>query len=200
MAAYTPKDRFYRKAREQRLVSRAAFKIEELIRRFRLARPGARIIDLGCAPGGWLAILARAAGPGGGLVGVDLVECRNAPAGAITIAGDIRDPATAIAVVEKLGGMADLVASDLAPKLSGITARDQARSRELIEAALGLADRCLKPGGAMVAKLFMGADFDQTLDGFRRRFSRVQVARTEAARPGSSELYVVAREFKPARE
>jgi len=206
MATYTPRDKFYRKARAQGLASRAAFKIEELIDRFKLARPGAkhevRIIDLGCAPGGWLEILVRAAGPHGTVVGVDLVECQvpgQAP-GVITIAGDIRDSAVVAAVAEKLGGPADLIASDLAPKLSGIAARDQARSRELVEAALGLAQRLLRPGGAMVAKLFMGADFDPIVTEFRREFSSVQIARTEATRPGSAELYIVARDFRAPRD
>jgi len=197
MATYTPRDRFYRKAREQGLASRAAFKIEELIDRFKLARPGARIVDLGCAPGGWLEILARAAGPHGRVVGVDLVECR--VPGVITIAGDIRDSALSAAIAEKLGGRADLITSDLAPKLSGIAARDQARSRELVEAALALADPLLRPGGAMVAKLFMGADFEPIVAEFRRQFSSVQIARTEATRPGSSELYIVARDFRAPR-
>jgi len=197
MAIYTPHDRFYRKARERGFASRAAFKIEELIERFKLARPGARIVDLGCAPGGWLKILARAAGKHGAVVGVDLVECK-AP-GVITIAGDIREPAVAAAIAEQLGGPADLITSDLAPKLSGIAARDQARSRELVQAALGVAQRLLRPGGAMVAKLFMGADFEPTVAEFRRRFSSVQIARTEATRPGSSELYIVARDFHGPR-
>ena len=197
MATYTPRDRFYRKARARGLASRAAFKIEELIDRFKLARPGAKIIDLGCAPGGWLKILVRAAGPHGTVVGVDLAECRMP--GVITIAGDIRDAAVAAAVAEQLGGLADLITSDLAPKLSGIAARDQARSRELVEAALGLADRLLRPGGAMVAKLFMGADFDSIVAEFRRSFSSVQIARTEATRPGSAELYIVARDFRAPR-
>ena len=115
----------------------------------------------------------------------------------ITIAGDIRDSAVATAIAQKLGGPADLITSDLAPKLSGIAARDQARSRELVEAALGLAQALLRPGGAMVAKLFMGADFDPIVAAFRRGFSSVQIARTEATRPGSSELYIVARDFRP---
>ena len=201
MATYTPRDKFYRKARAQGLASRAAFKIEELIDRFKLARPGAKIIDLGCAPGGWLKILARAAGPHGTVVGVDLAECQvpgQAP-GVITIVGDIRDPAIAAAIAEKLGGAADLITSDLAPKLSGIAARDQARARELVEAALGLAQTLLGPGGAMVAKLFMGADFDSIVAEFRRGFANVQIARTEATRPGSSELYIVARHFRAPR-
>lgn len=178
------------------LPSRAAFKIEEIIARHRLVPKGARIVDLGCAPGGWLAILATAAGSGGRVVGVDVAPVKNPPAGVIAIAGDILDPAVAARVEAELGGRADLVTSDLAPKLTGIAARDAARSRELIDAALAFAQRVLKPGGAMVAKLFMGAEFKQVVESFKPHFAVVEVTRTKASRPGSSELYIVARNFR----
>jgi 23S rRNA (uridine2552-2'-O)-methyltransferase len=194
VATYEPHDKFYRKARAMGLPSRAAFKIEEIIARNRLVGKGARIVDLGCAPGGWLAILA-AAGASGRVVGVDLAQVKNPPAGVITIAGDILDPGVAARVESELGGRADLVTSDLARKLTGIAARDEARSRELIDCALTFATAMLKPGGAMVAKLFMGAQFKDIVDSFKQHFGSVEVTRTKASRPGSSELYIVAREF-----
>ena len=178
------------------LPSRAAFKIEEIVARNRLVGPGARIVDLGCAPGGWLAILAVASGASGRVVGVDLAQVKNPPAGAIAIVGDILDPAVAARVQRELGGRADLVTSDLAPKLTGVAARDEARSRELVDCALGFATTMLKPGAAMVAKVFMGAQFKDIVDSFKRHFERVEVTRTKASRPGSSELYVVARGFR----
>lgn len=197
MATYEPKDKYYRKARERGLVSRAAFKLEEIIARTRLVTPGARVIDLGAAPGGWLKILAKAVGANGRVVGIDLVACRDVPAGVVTIIGDVRKPACADEALRALGGPADLITSDLAPKLSGVTARDEARSRELIDSALQFAARVLRPGGAMVAKLFMGAEFAGTIARFREHFAEVQVMRTAASRPGSSELYLVARDFHP---
>jgi 23S rRNA (uridine2552-2'-O)-methyltransferase len=196
VATYEPRDKFYRKARAMGLASRAAFKIEEIIARNRLVGKGARVVDLGCAPGGWLAMLAAAAGGSGRVVGVDLAQVKNPPAGAITIMGDISDPAVAARVQSELGGRAELVTSDLAPKLTGIAARDEARSRELIDTALEVATTMLKPGGAMVAKLFMGAEFKEIVDAFKQRFGSVEVTRTRASRPGSSELYIVAREFR----
>jgi 23S rRNA (uridine2552-2'-O)-methyltransferase len=196
VATYEPHDKFYRKARALGLPSRAAFKIEEIISRNRLVANGARIVDLGCAPGGWLAILVAAAGAGGRVVGVDLAPVKNPPTGAIAIAGDILDPAVAARVQIELGGSADLVTSDLAPKLTGIAARDEARSRELIDCALIFATTVLKPGAAMVVKLFMGAQFKEIVDSFKAHFASVEVTRTKASRPGSSELYVVAREFR----
>lgn len=197
MATYEPHDKFYRKARERGLPSRAAFKIEEIIARNRLvvAGSGARIVDLGCAPGGWLAILVVAAGASGRVVGVDLAPVKNPPAGSVAIVGDILDPAVTARVQSELDGLADLVTSDLAPKLTGIAARDEARSRELIDCALTFATTILKPGGAMVAKLFMSAQFKGIVDSFKPHFGSVEVTRTKASRPGSSELYIVAREF-----
>jgi 23S rRNA (uridine2552-2'-O)-methyltransferase len=198
VATYEPHDKFYRKARERGLPSRAAFKIEEIIARNRLvvAGSGARIVDLGCAPGGWLAILVAAAGVGGRVVGVDLAQVKNPPAGAIAIVGDILDAAVTARVQNELGGRADLVTSDLAPKLTGIAARDEVRSRELIDSALSFAATILKPGAAMVTKLFMGAEFKDIVDSFKRHFGKVEVTRTKASRPGSSELYIIAREFR----
>jgi 23S rRNA (uridine2552-2'-O)-methyltransferase len=196
VATYEPHDKFYRKARAMGLPSRAAFKIEEILARNRLVPKNAKIVDLGCAPGGWLAILAQAVGPGGRVVGVDLAPVKNPPADVITIAGDILDAFVAARVANELSGRANLVTSDLAPKLTGIAARDEARSRELIDAALAFAIAILAPGGAMVAKLFMGAEFKQVVDSFKRHFVNVEVTRTKASRPGSSELYIVARDFR----
>ena len=133
MATYEPHDKFYRKARAHGIAVARGIQDRRDHRAQRLVGKGARVVDLGCAPGGWLAILVAAAGPQRTVVGVDLAQVKNA-GGAITIAGDILDPAVAARVQSELGGRADLVTSDLAPKLTGIATRDEARSRELIEA------------------------------------------------------------------
>lgn len=200
MARYEPQDKFYHKARAQGLPSRAAFKLEEILARFQLVRAGARVVDLGCAPGGWLAILGRAVGAQGRVVGVDLSASAPVGPNVVTMAGDIRDPAVRAVVAQALGGPADLVTSDLSPKLSGVADRDQALSLELIETALDFACGVLKPGGAMVAKLFMGGSFDEVRARFERCFARVEVVRTRASRPGSAELYLVARNFRGAAQ
>jgi 23S rRNA (uridine2552-2'-O)-methyltransferase len=196
MARYQPRDRFYRKAHESGLPSRAAFKLEELLARFKLVDEGGRVIDLGCAPGGWLAILAHMVGIGGRVVGVDFVTCPKGAANVVTIAGDVADPAVRLKVAQALGSAADLVTSDLAPKLSGIAERDQAKSQELVEAALALARMMLKPGGAMIVKVFMGPGFKDLRTLLAGDFTRVEAVRTQASRPGSSELYLVARGFQ----
>jgi len=194
MPIYQPKDQFYRKAREKGLPSRAAFKLEELLARYRLVKPDARIVDLGCAPGGWLAILAAAA-PAVTVVGVDLVPCRVPAERVRVITGDIREPAVQQAVSETLGGRADLITSDIAPKLSGIRAADEARAFELLATAAEFAEQHLKPGGSMIAKVFMSEELRRFQTRLSARFAHVDLVHTQASRPGSRELYVVARRF-----
>ena len=103
MATYEPRDKYYRKAREKGLPSRAAFKIEELIRRIKLP-PDARIIDLGCAPGGWLAILGTAVGRSGRVIGIDLAPCGNFGASVQSIVGDIRDSQADVSLARQMLG------------------------------------------------------------------------------------------------
>ena len=194
MAKYEPRDKYYRKAREQGLPSRAAFKIEELIARIKLPSDG-RVIDLGCAPGGWLAVLAKAL-RNGRIIGVDLAPCKSFGPNVETIVADISDPALPEIVQEKLGRDADLVTSDLAPKLTGIRERDDAQFEALIDAALAIASRTLKPGGIMIAKLFMSGSFKDIVARFEKHFASVEVTKVKATRPGSSELYLIARGFR----
>ena len=199
MARYEPHDKCYRRARDQGLPSRAAFKLEELLDRFRLLRHGGRVIDLGCAPGGWLAILGRAVGTTGRVVGVDLATCASIGPNIVTLAGDILDPKTHAAALAALQNRADLVTSDLAPRLTGIAEQDQARAAELIGAALAIAREVLQPGGAMVAKVFMGGEFEATRARFGKEFAKSEIVRTKASRPGSAELYLVGRNYRGAQ-
>ncbi len=194
MATYDPRDKYYRKARERGLPSRAAFKIEELIARIKLPAD-ARVIDLGCAPGGWLAILGAVVGRNGRVLGIDLAGCGNFGASVQSMIADIRDPSLPEIIQEKLGRPADLITSDLSPKLTGIRDHDDAQFEELIEAALAIAIRTLKPGGVMIAKLFMSGGFKGIVARFEKHFAKVDVTKVKATRPGSSELYVIARGF-----
>jgi 23S rRNA (uridine2552-2'-O)-methyltransferase len=197
MARYEPRDKYYRKARDQGLPSRAAFKLDEIIARFRLvpAAPS-RVLDLGSAPGGWLAILSPLVGRLGRVVGSDLVPIKFSFPNTLFIAGDIKDPLVQEEIALALGGPADLITSDMAPKLTGIKAHDQNLSAELVAIALAMAKRFLRPGGAMVAKVFMGTEFQPLLDDFKKSFAKVETTHPKASRPGSSELYLVARGFR----
>lgn len=196
MAHYQPQDKYFKRAREQGLPSRAAFKLSELLQRHHLLSPGMRVLDLGCAPGGWLAMLGRMAGPDTTIVGIDLAPCAAAAPNVKVLSGDAADPEVCRAALALLGGPADLIMSDMAPKLSGIKVRDEARCEELLNLALQIALRMLKPGGAMIAKAFMSGGFQEILSAFRARFRTVDIVRTAATRPGSRELYLVARGFR----
>jgi 23S rRNA (uridine2552-2'-O)-methyltransferase len=198
MANYQPQDKYFKRAREQGLPSRAAFKLTELLERYHLLRPRVRVLDLGCAPGGWLAIIARMVGDDAKVVGIDLVACPPHSPKVAILTGDVSEPAVRRAALDLLKGPADLIVSDMAPKLSGIKTRDAARCEELLNLALLTAAEMLKPGGAVIAKAFMGEGFTQTVAAFRARFRSVDIVRTNATRPGSRELYLVARDFRPS--
>lgn len=192
---YQRKDRFYRKAKAEGLRSRAAFKLEELDRR--LLAPGDRVLDLGCWPGGWLQVAARRVGERGRVVGVDLRPVDPGLPGVRVINGDVCAETTLAEVARALDGPADVVLSDMSPQLTGIRDRDEARSAELVRAALIAAERFLRPGGTFVCKVFMNAEYQALREEIRRRFDEVSATRSIATRKGSAELYVVARGFRP---
>ncbi|HZP40375.1 MAG TPA: RlmE family RNA methyltransferase [Candidatus Binatia bacterium] len=190
---YRRKDAFHRRAKAEGYRARSAYKLAELDRRYRLLRRGDRVVDLGAWPGGWLQVAAERVGPEGRIVGVDLVPLEPlAPPTVTLLTGDLRDPATAAEARARLGRPADVVLSDVAPKLTGVRATDEARSSELFEGVLAALPTLLAPGGRLLAKLFMTNDYERLVGEVRRRFATTTTTRTEASRRGSAELYVVA--------
>ena len=134
---YRPKDSYHRRARAAGYRARSAYKLIELADRFRLLRRGDHVVDLGAWPGGWLQVAVERIGADGRAVGVDVVPIDPLPAANVdSMSGDVRDPAVVRAVRERLGRAADLVLSDLAPKLTGVAATDAARQSELGTAVL----------------------------------------------------------------
>jgi 23S rRNA (uridine2552-2'-O)-methyltransferase len=195
--AYQPKDAFYRKAKQEGYRSRAAYKLKELARRFRLIKPGNRVLDLGAAPGGWLQVAAELAGPKGKVVGIDLQPIAAlGGANVVVLQGDATTAESQAKLKEALGGAADCVLSDLAPRLSGIRDADIGRSLDLVRMAHGVARELLRPGGSFVAKTFVADELRDFFDELKRDFSDVERTRPEATRKGSSEIYFCAREFK----
>lgn len=193
MARYDRKDSGYDEARRLGYRSRAALKLAELDRRQRIFRAGASVVDLGCWPGGWLQVASERVGARGRVVGVDLVEPE--PLGLANtdvVVGDIGDPQILDAVADRVGGRADVLLSDLAPKLSGVRATDEARHLALVEKSLPYADRLLGASGTLVVKLFSRVESDAT-ELLRARFGKVRKVRPDTTRKGSSEIYAVAR-------
>lgn len=177
--------------------SRAAFKLIELDERYKLIRPGARVVDLGAAPGGWTQVAVQRAGERGRVVAIDLLEMEPVR-GATALRGDFQDEAAERAVREALAGPADLVLSDMAPNTTGHTATDHLRITALAELALDFAESVLAPGGGYVAKLFQGGAEKPLLDRLKRGFGSVRNAKPPASRKDSAETYLVATGFRGA--
>jgi len=173
--------------------SRAAFKLLELDDRFHLIRRGARVVDLGAAPGGWTQVAVQRGAAQ--VVAVDLLPMDPVP-GAIVLQGDFTDPAMPQRLAEALGGKVDLVLSDMAPNTTGHAATDHLRIMALAEAALEFAVEVLAEGGSFVAKVFQGGAERAMLEQLKRRFATVRHAKPPASRKESSELYVVATGFR----
>jgi 23S rRNA (uridine2552-2'-O)-methyltransferase len=188
-------DPYVAEAHRQGLRSRAAFKLEQLDSRFRLLRRGLKVVDLGCAPGGWSQIAAQVVGPAGAVVGVDLSET-DSLAGVTLLRGDFRDPQTAAAIGAALGGPADLVLSDMAAPATGHAPTDHLRVVALAEDAFALAQTLLRPGGAFVAKVFQGGAEGALLAALKRSFAELRHAKPAASRAESAETYVVAKGFR----
>jgi 23S rRNA (uridine2552-2'-O)-methyltransferase len=175
--------------------SRAAFKLEQLDARFHLLGRGMRVVDLGCAPGGWSQVAAARVGPSGKVVGVDLSPTDSLP-GATLIHGDFRDAAVVAALRAALGGPADLVLSDMAAPATGHAATDHLRVVALAEEAFALAETLLKPGGTFVAKVFQGGAEGDLLAALKQSFREIRHAKPAASRAESAETYVVAKGFR----
>ena len=190
---YRPRDHYFRKAKAEGFRARSAFKLEEVARRFALLRPGARVLDLGAAPGGFLQVVAEAVGPSGLAVGVDLVPLRPfkqpwVRTGVVDVVAD-----DALDALDRISpGPYDAVLSDLAPKTSGIRGTDEARSLRLAERAREIARARGRPGSSFLVKVFMGGGFEAFREELRRSYAQVRVVRPEATRSASAEVYLVA--------
>jgi len=191
-------DPYVAQARRLGYRSRAAFKLIELDERFRLLRLGQRVVDLGCAPGGWTQVAVARVGRYGILVGLDVTETAPVP-GATLLTADIRDPATIAAISAALDGPADIVLSDMAPPATGHASTDHLRIVALAEDAFALLSEILKPGGTFVAKVFQGGAEGELLAALKRDFAELRHAKPPASRAESAETYVVATGYRGGR-
>ena len=181
-----------KKAQAEGLRSRAAYKLEELVERDRLLKPGMVVVDLGAAPGGWSQWVRQAMGDSGRVVALDILEMPSL-AGVEFLHGDFREDAVLSRLEATLGGApVDLVLSDMAPNKSGMDAVDQPRMMHLAELAMDFADQHLRPGGDFLIKLFQGAGFDDYLRDLRRRYAKVSIRKPAASRKRSPEVYALA--------
>lgn len=195
-------DPFVKKAQSEGMRSRAAYKLEELLARDRLLKPGMVVVDLGAAPGGWSQVVRRMLGPidqakpesanPGAVIALDILEMPPI-AGVEFIHGDFREDAVLSRLEAVLAGRGvDLVLSDMAPNMSGMDTVDLPRAMHLADLAREFADTHLKPQGAFLSKLFMGEGFDAFVLDLKRRYQRVVMRKPEASRKRSPEVYALA--------
>jgi len=193
------RDPYYRAAQRDGLRSRAAFKLAFLLERFPLLGPGARVLDLGAAPGGWSLVAREAVGPDGLVVAVDPRPIEPIP-GVRVVRGRVGDPDLLRRLAEDGTAEFDLVLSDMSPRISGAYATDHARSVALVREALRTAREVLVPGGAFAAKVFAGDMLDPLAAELAESFARVRRTKPPASREPSSEMYLVAMGFHPDAE
>ncbi|RMD61325.1 MAG: RlmE family RNA methyltransferase, partial [Alphaproteobacteria bacterium] len=163
----------------------------------KILRRGARVVDLGAAPGGWTQVAVERCGRTGRVVAVDIAEMADVP-GAVVLRGDVCEPATLDQVRTALDGPADVVLSDMAAPATGHAATDHLRIVALVEIAAEFAEQVLAPGGAFVAKVLLGGTESHLLARLKRSFTRVRHVKPPASRSDSAEMYVVATGFRGA--
>jgi len=191
-------DHYHQKAKREGFRSRAAYKLMEIQRAQGLLRPGQRVVDLGCWPGGWLQVASRAVGARGRVVGVDVapIEPPLENENVVALVGDLTEARVTQAILEALGGPADVLLSDAAPKLSGIRAADRAREEALLEGIEARAPEVLAPEGSLLVKLLDCPEAEQVARRLRARFAKARVLKPRATRKGSSERYLVASGYR----
>jgi 23S rRNA (uridine2552-2'-O)-methyltransferase len=190
-------DPYVRKAKAAGYRSRAAFKLIELDEKLHILKKGARILDLGAAPGGWSQVAAARVGDTGRIVAADILEMEPI-AGVEIFHADLTDAETPALLKAALGGPADVVLSDMAASTTGHRATDHLRTIALLEAALDVALDMLKPGGVFIGKAFQGGATGDLLARIKQAFTDVRHVKPPASRAESVELYLVASGFKGA--
>ena len=191
-------DPYVARAKREGLRSRAAYKLLEIDEKYRLLKPGQRVVDLGAAPGGWSQLAAKRVGGAEGrgrVVGIDLLPVDPLP-GAEFIVLDFLDETAPALLVERLGGPADIVLSDMAANATGHRKTDHLRIMGLAEAAAAFARDILAPGGAFLAKVLQGGTEAALLADLKRDFAAVRHVKPSASRADSAELYVLATGFR----
>lgn len=198
-------DPYVKLAQKEGYRARAAYKLKEIDEALRLVKPGQVVVDLGCAPGAWSQYLRRRMAPQGAavgelkgtIIGLDLLPMEPIE-GVQYIQGDFRAPEV-LAQLEALlqGRQADLVVSDMAPNLSGVSSVDTARVEELVELAIDFCQHHLKPSGSLVAKVFHGSGYNELVQLFRASFQSVKPLKPKASRDRSSETFLIGTGLKP---
>lgn len=190
-------DFYYRRAKIEGYRSRAAFKLKQIIEKFKVIRKGDIVVDLGAAPGGWLQVAREIVGERGFILGVDIAEIRGFPWKNVkTVKMDITSPNIIEEILKILPRKADVLLSDLSPKVTGIWELDHARQIFLSEKALEIALKILREGGNTVIKVFQGEMMKEFLIRMKKNFRRVRLFKPPASRKSSAEIYAIGLSLK----
>lgn len=185
-------DDFVKRAQRDGYRARAAYKLMEIDDRDRLIKPGMVVVDLGAAPGSWSQVVTQRLKGQGKVIALDLLDMQPIP-GVDFLQGDFREDRVLAELENRLGGKpVDLVISDMAPNISGISSTDQARMAHLAELALEFSMQWLKPGGHLLVKVFAGSGMEEIVKAMQQGFEQVMTRKPRASRDRSSEVYLLA--------
>jgi 23S rRNA (uridine2552-2'-O)-methyltransferase len=190
-------DHYSERAKKERYPARSVFKLKEAQKKFRLIKRGDRVLDLGCSPGSWLLYAAEQTGKRGRVLGIDLKSVRIKLSTQVeTLTADILTIDRAWIDKQELGNRFNVVLSDMAPATTGNKALDAARSFQLCQAALSIAEMVLQPGGSFICKIFQGEEFKEFSDVVRSRFKRHKIFKPRSSRKESKEIFILGMGFR----
>ncbi len=193
------RDYYYKKAKEEKYRSRAAYKLLQAVKKYKFISKGDVVVDLGAAPGGWIQAASRIIGKNGFVLGVDLKPIKPFLQNNIqTVIGDINEEETLQQILSILPEKADVVISDVSPNISGIWEVDHARQIALAEQSMKIALKVLKPSGNFFVKVFQGDMFDDFVKKVKEHFRVVKIVKPKASRAKSSEMFVLGLFLKPS--
>ena len=193
--ADSKKDQFRRLARDQGYRSRSAFKLKQINESYRILNKGHCVVDIGCAPGGWMQIAISAVGTKGKVIGVDIKKI-DPLANAFVIQGSIEDEKIRDSILTISNSRVDVVLSDLSPNVSGNWELDHARQIDLTRNALNLSRKILKKGGKAIFKVFQGDMLNELIVELKKEFKKVIITKPNASRQVSSEIYLICLDYK----
>lgn len=190
-------DAYVQRAQREGYRSRACYKLKEIQEKDKLIKQGMTVVDLGAAPGGWSQVAAELTGDRGRVIASDILPM-DALAGVEFVQGDFTEQEVLERILHLIGSddQVDLVISDMAPNMSGMSSVDQPRSMHLVELAVDLASQVLKPGGNFLAKVFQGEGFEALLRDLRQNFQTVLTRKPKASRARSREVYLLAKGYR----
>jgi 23S rRNA (uridine2552-2'-O)-methyltransferase len=191
------REHYYRKAKKEKLRSRASYKLLQAVKKYQFIKPGYVVVDLGAAPGGWTQAARKLVEDSGFVLAVDLKLIKPVDEPNVrTIIGDVAEPQTIQDILEFLPRSADVVVSDVSPNVSGIWELDHARQIDLASQSLRIATSILRSGGNFFVKVFQGNTLNRFVDEVKQHFSFVKLVKPKASRAKSAELYVLGRNFR----